>query len=1015
MLDPLTAISLAGNVMQFLDFSGKVIVKAKELGISTHGATQGVNTLEIVTRDLLSLTQRLKDDLRSASLSDTGRGLVREEETLKELCDGCILLSKKMIERLERLKPASGAGRRKTLKLAAMTVWSQNELDELADQLDAYRSQLELRVLLSFRRNKQFKDILQDPRTLDVTTRDSFSAILQNENAGGASIKEQIISKQRRTSGQFNAEHDETRSGIFEAVHKVRPVLRVVDAGDTEDGDVEARRLAEDRILDSLLFPTMSYRYTRVSKAHEATFQWIFNDPRPGDRPWSSFSEWLQSGTGIYWINGKAGSGKSTLMRYLCDRDCTRQLLAKWAGSQPLDMASFYFWHNGTWEQKSQIGLLRSLLYELLSARRHLIPAVLPDRWKDEYVERANWQQHFHWTLDNLRDAFDLIRLQDHLRICLFIDGLDEYEGDRDGRFVDIIAFFVQLTASDNIKICLSSRPWLVFEDAFQSVPNLKLQDLTVNDITRYVNDKVSDHGRMRLLRARDPENAESLICEIVARASGVFLWVKLVTNSIIDGLTNRDGISDLQKRLRMLPDGLQDLYNHMLFQHIDPFYHEQSSQIFQIVRAAKYEPEPLSLLTLAFAQEDAKDLALEAQVCRWTADKLEIKREEMAGRLKSRCAGLLEVSGTVEDDVDYLHRTVQEFLQIPEIWKHIVSQTAKGFNTDECLGRSHLIRLKVATDSSDVDDFEEIYGRAQIVLRFARGAMLSTRDASVLLLDELDKTMTFHFLNSARPLYGGSNGRIGDWTDITRGGSDARTELHWAAYRESCPAGSYDNFISLAVANGLTEYVRVKTAQDSQSVLKKRGRPLLEYALRSTYSPEVELVLLLLKCGWSLNQEYQGYSPWQRLIIHLTTCSICKPIRLWMEEGRHKPHLEHLQPWIPVVKVLLDAGACYNALCQQLRVMPGPGRLYQLTLFTSLHVFSPLGPCPNSELESILKSRGAIAVSETFKLEAGSRDQAEQEASKVRLKFARRLNLKMDGRFGGKGSKVFSMKWWKS
>lgn len=78
-----------------------------------------------------------------------------------------------------------------------------------------------------------------------------------------------------------------------------------------------------------------------------------------------------------------------------------------------------------------------------------------------------------------MRDAFQILRRQDGLRICLFIDGLDEYEGDSDGTYVDIVALFSEIATSPNIKICLSSRPWLAFEDSFLLGPTLRLEDLT--------------------------------------------------------------------------------------------------------------------------------------------------------------------------------------------------------------------------------------------------------------------------------------------------------------------------------------------------------------------------------------------------------------------------------------------------------------------------------------------------------------------------------------------------------
>lgn len=41
------------------------------------------------------------------------------------------------------------------------------------------------------------------------------------------------------------------------------------------------------------------------------------------------------------------------------------------------------------------------------------------------------------------------------LKICLFIDGLDKYEGDHS----DVVEILQGLAKSEDVKICLSSRP----------------------------------------------------------------------------------------------------------------------------------------------------------------------------------------------------------------------------------------------------------------------------------------------------------------------------------------------------------------------------------------------------------------------------------------------------------------------------------------------------------------------------------------------------------------------------
>jgi hypothetical protein len=64
------------------------------------------------------------------------------------------------------------------------------------------------------------------------------------------------------------------------------------------------------------------------------------------------------------------------------------------------------------------------------------------------------------------------------LKICFVVDGLDEFDGD-DSDYEEMGELFKDVTDSAHIKVCLSSRPWVVFEDLFNRCLNLKLQNLT--------------------------------------------------------------------------------------------------------------------------------------------------------------------------------------------------------------------------------------------------------------------------------------------------------------------------------------------------------------------------------------------------------------------------------------------------------------------------------------------------------------------------------------------------------
>lgn len=54
-MDPLTALGLASNVVQFIDFGLKVISKARQLGESVDGTLKENSEIEDVTRRFIEL------------------------------------------------------------------------------------------------------------------------------------------------------------------------------------------------------------------------------------------------------------------------------------------------------------------------------------------------------------------------------------------------------------------------------------------------------------------------------------------------------------------------------------------------------------------------------------------------------------------------------------------------------------------------------------------------------------------------------------------------------------------------------------------------------------------------------------------------------------------------------------------------------------------------------------------------------------------------------------------------
>lgn len=196
------------------------------------------------------------------------------------------------------------------------------------------------------------------------------------------------------------------------------------------------------RFMDSLQFEALSRRHEAIPEAHKQTFRWLLHGRVTEDNTSHipakendqiDFSEWLESGKGVFWVSGKPGSGKSTLMKFVAGAAKTYQLVSRWAS--PTIIVAHYFWSSGSPMQKSQEGLLRSLLYSIFQQCPELIPTLCQERWRElDDLRYSNGR----WSLTSLMKALRKITKEEtkkRINFCFFIDGLDEFEGSHDDQF----------------------------------------------------------------------------------------------------------------------------------------------------------------------------------------------------------------------------------------------------------------------------------------------------------------------------------------------------------------------------------------------------------------------------------------------------------------------------------------------------------------------------------------------------------------------------------------------------
>jgi hypothetical protein len=85
----LPAIGLAGNIFQFVDFSSKIVCKAKDIYRSADGCLSENTDAETVAKSLRSLNFKIKDGLDLPSTA--------QKQALKDLCIGCDEVAQELI------------------------------------------------------------------------------------------------------------------------------------------------------------------------------------------------------------------------------------------------------------------------------------------------------------------------------------------------------------------------------------------------------------------------------------------------------------------------------------------------------------------------------------------------------------------------------------------------------------------------------------------------------------------------------------------------------------------------------------------------------------------------------------------------------------------------------------------------------------------------------------------------------------------------------------------------------
>jgi hypothetical protein len=152
-MDPISALSIAAAVVQFIQFGSSLVSAAQEIYRSEEGMHSQYTEYEESAKRLNNLTSKVKSSLHQ--VGSLGY-LPADSQALEDICNGCLKVSEELqtiLQKLQVEKDIEGSLRRKWKSFgeALRSVWSAPEIKKLNMKLASFRQQLEVHLVFSLR------------------------------------------------------------------------------------------------------------------------------------------------------------------------------------------------------------------------------------------------------------------------------------------------------------------------------------------------------------------------------------------------------------------------------------------------------------------------------------------------------------------------------------------------------------------------------------------------------------------------------------------------------------------------------------------------------------------------------------------------------------------------------------------------------------------------------------------------------------------------------------------------
>lgn len=287
-------------------------------------------------------------------------------------------------------------------------------------------------------------------------------------------------------------------------------------------------------------------------------------------------------------------------------------------------------------------------------------------------------------------------------RLGLLVDALDECDGPiREQLYLFQELIEISRKSGYLMSICVSGRPAHTLTAWLGHYPQLTLEDHTSVDIATYVLAKTS-----RLSSTTDAYMYEQFRQDIMKKSKGVFLWVVLVIEELLDAWEASEPLAGLRMKLAAIPENLDDFFGRML-RKVPASQFPETVAVFKCVLAAL---RPLTLKELRVALAFGSDDPFESIAKMRSSDRVVHGDEELERRIQSCCGGLIEVTKN-SLTVQAIHQTVLDYLLAQDRLQSLLAEQSAftlahchQYQLQACIRYLSLSELKKPFESEDFE-----------------------------------------------------------------------------------------------------------------------------------------------------------------------------------------------------------------------------------------------------------------------------------------------------------------------